>query len=80
MPFENDDIHRDETHEQFVQRASRVFPKRCVRAWSRVERGVFNHLMGRLIHRYSYASITDAMLHQCRNDMDEIVRRFGGAA
>lgn len=80
MPFENDDFHCDETHEQFVQRASRVFPRKCVRSWSRVERGVFNHLMGQLIHKHSYSSITDEMLDQCQKDMAEIVQRFGKAA
>lgn len=70
-------VSSDETHEQFIQRASRVFPADSVRAWSRIERAVFNNLMARLIHRNSYSSISNEMLHECRDDMTEIVRRCG---
>jgi len=77
MPSEMHVVASDETHDQFIQRANRVFPAESVRAWSRVERAVFNHLMAKLIHRNTYSSISDAMLHECRDDMTEIVRRCG---
>jgi hypothetical protein len=69
------DVHPSETHDQFVQRANHVFPADRAKTWSRVERAVFNHLMGHLIHEHSYSSITDTMLSQCRDDMHRIVRR-----
>lgn len=69
-------IHRNETHEQFIQRASRVFPADSVRSWSRIERAVFNRLLEPLIHRFDYCSITEDMLLQARDDMVEIVRRL----
>ncbi|PKO89651.1 MAG: hypothetical protein CVU18_03300 [Betaproteobacteria bacterium HGW-Betaproteobacteria-12] len=75
MHSETANLLPDETHEQFVRRASGIFPVERVRNWSRIERAVFNHLMGHLIHEHSYASITDAMLARCRDDMCEIVRR-----
>lgn len=78
MPSEIFDVSFDETHEQFIQRANRVFPADRVRVWSRVERAVFNHLMAKLIHRNSYASISNAMLEACHDDMTEIVKRCGG--
>ncbi len=70
--------HSDESHEQFIKRASAVFPADRVRKWSRVERAVFNHLMAQFIHQHSYGSISNEMLHEIRNDMDEIVRRISG--
>jgi hypothetical protein len=75
MPSEMYGVSSDETHEQFIQRANRVFPADSVRAWSRVERAVFNHLMAKLIHRNTYGAISNAMLHECRDDMTEIVSR-----
>lgn len=75
MHSEISSLRPDETHEQFVRRASGFFPAERVRNWSRIERAVFNHLMGQLIHQHSYAAITDTMLSQCRDDMQEIVRR-----
>lgn len=77
MPSEMYGVSSDETHEQFIQRANRVFPADCVRAWSRIERAVFNHLMAKLIHRNTYSAISDEMLEECRDDMVEIVRRCG---
>ena len=68
--------HSSETYEQFIQRAGRVFSTDDVRCWSRIERAVFNHLLGPIIHKFNYGSITDEMLLQCRNDMVEIVRRL----
>lgn len=70
-------VSSDETHEQFIQRAGRVFPPDSVRAWSRVERAVFNHLMAKLIHHNTYGSISNEMLQECRDDMTEVVRRLG---
>lgn len=69
-------IDGSETHEQFIQRASRVFSADYVRSWSRIERAVFNHLLRPIIFKLSYGSITDQMLLQCRDDMAEIVRRL----
>jgi hypothetical protein len=65
-----------ETHEQFLQRASGIFPTERVRHWTRIERAVFNQLMAKLIHQKTYSAITDAMLRQCRDEMSKIVRRF----
>ena len=70
--------HSNETHDQFVQRASRVFPEHHASEWSRIERGVFNHLMAQLIHRYGYSEISNEMLQQSRADMMEIVKRLTG--
>lgn len=78
MLSEMNGLSSNETHEQFIQRANRVFPADSVRVWSRVERAVFNHLMAQLIHRNTYASISNAMLETCREDMTEIVSRCGG--
>ena len=77
MPSEMCGVYSDETHEQFIQRANRVFPADCVRAWSRIERAVFNHLMAKLIHQNTYSAISDEMLEECRDDMTEIVSRCG---
>jgi len=77
MLSEMNGLSSNETHEQFIQRANRVFPADSVRVWSRVERAVFNHLMAQLIHRNTYASISNAMLEACRDDMTEIVSRCG---
>jgi hypothetical protein len=77
MPSEMNGVSSDETHDQFIQRANRVFPADSVRVWSRIERAVFNHLMAKLIHRNTYSSISNAMLQECRDDMTEIVRRCG---
>ena len=52
-------IDDTETHEQFIHRAGRVFSADHVRSWSRVERDVFNHLLGSIIHKFSYGAITD---------------------
>lgn len=67
-----------ETHEQFVQRASRIFPEEGVRAWSRIERAVFNHLLGRLIIQHGYDSISNQMLEESRENMNKCVRRLTG--
>ncbi len=65
-----------EDHEQFVQRASRVFPSDSVRAWGRLERIVFNHLMGQLIRHRRYCEISNEMLYACRDDMNDVVHRL----
>jgi hypothetical protein len=67
-----------ETHEQFVQRASRIFPEDGVRTWSRIERAVFNHLLGRLIVQHGYDSISNQMLVESRDNMKKCVRRLSG--
>ena len=77
MSNEDFSFHPSETHEQFLQRACSVFPTEWAGHWSRIERAVFNQLMTRLIHQCPYNAITDAMLHQCRDDMVKIVSRCG---
>lgn len=62
-----------ETHEQFVQRASKVFPEQQAKAGSRFERAVFNHLLAPLIHKRGYSAITDEILQKVRECMDKIV-------
>lgn len=69
-------VDRNETHEEFVQRVSNVFPEDRVSGWSRIERGVFNHLMNQLIHKHSYGSISNEMLYQCHDKLLETVQRF----
>lgn len=76
MTDDNVAVDSNETHEQFIQRASNVFPVNRVRAWSRVEQAVFNHLVAQLIDKHRYGSITNEMLRHCRDDMEEIVRRI----
>ena len=68
----------DETHKQFVERASQIFPESQVADWTRIDRAVFNHLMAQLIYRYGYARITDQMLQEARNEMIGIVKRVTG--
>jgi hypothetical protein len=65
-----------ETHEQFVWRASNVFPEQQVKAWSRFERAVFNQLMAPLIHKRGYSAITNEILLELRECMDKIVLNF----
>lgn len=77
---EKSSIHSAETHDQFVRRASAVFPPERAKSWSRIERAVFNHLMSRLIHNRGYASITDQMLYQSRADMEKMLGRCGYVA
>jgi hypothetical protein len=78
MLLASDQVARDDVYETFLRRANRYFPEESVRSWSRVDRLIFNHLMGKLIHCYGYAAISDAMLQQCSVDMNEAVRRFAG--
>jgi hypothetical protein len=72
---ESTDIHREETRDQFIQRAGALFPPNRVRAWSRIEQAVFHHLLAKLIQQHSYALISNQMLQESRADMEEIVRR-----
>jgi hypothetical protein len=65
-----------ETHDQFIERASRVFPEEGVRQWSRIERAIFNHLLGRLIIQHGYDSISDQMLEESRENMNKFVHRL----
>lgn len=65
-----------ETHEQFLQRASEVFPVKTCNSWSAFERAVFNNLMANLIFRYGYAEISRQMLEAAFDQMQEIVQRF----
>lgn len=78
MAYETNGGDCVENHEQFVQRASRVFPSDSVRSWTRIERAVFNHLMGQLIRHHSYGEISNAMLYACRDDMNDVVHRLKG--
>lgn len=75
---ESNDIHREETRDQFIQRAGALFPPERVRSWSRIERTVFNHLFAQLMQHHSYALISNQMLQDSRADMEEIVRRCSG--
>ena len=70
-------VHRSEPHEQFIERASRVFPPETTATWSRLERAVFNSLMSELIYRHCYSAITDDMLHNIREDMEALVQQGG---
>lgn len=67
--------HMIETHEQFLQRASKVFSVDASQSWSPFERAVFNSLMAKLIFQRSYDSISDAMLVAAFAEMQEIIRR-----
>lgn len=64
-----------ETHEQFLQRVSKFFPVDSSLDWSRLERAIFNNLMSKLIFRYGYAEISDAMLQTTLDQMQKIVHR-----
>ena len=66
-------VDSNETHEQFIKRASVVFPVNRVVAWSRLERAI-----AQLVAKHSYGSISNEMLRRCRDDMEEIVRRIQG--
>ncbi len=76
MGYAKEDENFKENYDQFVQRASRVFQVSSVRSWSRIERAVFNHLIGRLVRHRSYWEISNAMLYACRDEMNEIVKRL----
>ncbi len=71
--------HVHEVHEQFVRRASQVFPEDQVSAWSRIDRAVFNHLMSQLIYRHNYGAISNEMLHEVRTEMIKIVKGITGS-
>jgi hypothetical protein len=75
-PVEMDGGHANEIHEQFVRRASQIFPEDQVSAWSRIDRAVFNHLMSQLIHRHGYSAISNEMLQEVRTEMVTIVKRL----
>lgn len=77
MVAEMYDTRSKETHDQFVRRASKVFPEEIVNAWSRIERAVFNYLMTQLIHQCAYSAITNEMLQKSRENMERIVRNLG---
>ena len=62
------------THDEFVMRASRIFPPDQAQAWSRLERAVFNSLMSRLIFQRGYAAISDEMLLDLRASMEKLAR------
>lgn len=64
---------QSETHDEFLLRASRIFPLDRVQAWSRLERAVFNSLMARLIYERRYAAISDEMLRDVREQMEKLV-------
>jgi len=78
MAYETKGEPFKENHDQFVQRASGVFHSESVRSWTRIERAVFNHLMGRLIRRHSYQEISNEMLYACQEDMNDVVQRLKG--
>ena len=65
-----------ENHDQFVRRALRVFPADQADKWSRLERGLFNSLMGKLIFQHGYGGITEKMLIEVRDQMQAAVRRY----
>lgn len=64
-----------ENHEQFVERALHVFPADEAEKWSRLQRGLFNSLMGKLIFEHGYCGITERMLIEVRDQMQAAVRR-----
>jgi hypothetical protein len=64
-----------ESHDQFVTRALRVFPADEADKWSRLERGLFNSLMGKLIFQHGYGGISERMLIEVRDQMQAAVRR-----
>ena len=66
-------LHLDNAVDLFILRAYDVFPPEWLRSLSRIERAVFNVLMGRLIHKNGYAATTDPMLSELRADMEKIV-------
>lgn len=67
--------HRQENHDQFVTRALCVFPADEAERWSRLERGLFNSLMAKLIFQHGYGGITEQMLIEVRDQMQAAVRR-----
>ena len=66
-------LHFDNAVDLFILRAYEVFPPEWLRSLSRIERAVFNVLIGRLIHKNGYAATTDQMLRELRADMEKIV-------
>jgi hypothetical protein len=60
-------------HEEFLKRAARVFPVEASRGWSKLERAVFNVLIGELIYQHGYKHISDEMLAQACAEMSRIV-------
>lgn len=66
-------LHLDNAVDLFILRAYDVFTPEWLRSLSRIERAVFNVLLGRLIHKNGYAATTDQMLRELRADMEKIV-------
>ena len=71
--------HAVETHEQFLQRASLIFPVVSSQYWTAFQRAVFNFLLAKLIYRYGYADISEAMLNAALVEMEKIVRHCPSA-
>jgi hypothetical protein len=65
-----------ESHDQFVMRAMAVFPAEEADNWSRLERGLFNSLMSKLIFQHGYGGITEQMLIEVRDQMRNVARRY----
>jgi hypothetical protein len=65
-----------ESHDQFVERAMRIFPAEEADKWSRLERALFNSLMGKLIFAHGYGGITESMLIEVRQRMQAAVRHY----
>jgi hypothetical protein len=60
-------------HEEFLKRAARIFPVEASRGWSKLERAVFNVLIGDLIYHHGYKNISDDMLAKACEEMNRIV-------
>lgn len=73
MFADHKNLHIDNAVDLFILRAYDVFPPEWLRSLSRIERSVFNVLIGRLIHRNGYAETTNQMLRELRADMEKIV-------
>lgn len=70
---------RNNTHEKFVRSAGGATPEDQISAWSRVERRVFNHLIGHLPRRRCHVSNSNEMPYQCHGEMLESILRFRGS-
>lgn len=73
MFADHKNLHMVNAVDLFILRAYDVFPPEWLRSLSRIERAVFNVLIGRLIHKNGYAATTDQMLRELRADMEKIV-------
>lgn len=60
------------SQEQFLQRAGRIFDVGQAARWTRLQKAVFNKLIGDLVYCHGYSRISDEMLKAAKANMERI--------